>query len=78
MNTFNCPYCNGLLEVVEFNCKIFRHGYIKSTMKQISPHSNQAYVDKLRENNDLIGCGMPFRAIIVGDEWIIEKCGWDT
>ena len=43
-----CPHC-GLLVFVcikDFNCKIFRHGVYKHSMKQIDPHLPKKECDR--------------------------------
>lgn len=60
-----CPHCGGGIEVFEksINCKIFRHGYIKSTGQQMDPHLNKKSCDELIEKNLILGCGKPFKIV---------------
>lgn len=60
MFIIDCPYCNTPIQITKLNCKIFIHGYRKDTMKQISPHSKLKYINKLKETNNLLGCGSKF------------------
>ena len=43
----NCPHCDLLIFVYlkEFNCRIFRHGIYKATLKQIEEIANQKMQD---------------------------------
>ena len=60
-----CPHCKDYILVFkkELNCKIFRHGIYKDTMKQINPHLKKDECDKLINQNLIIGCGKPFQII---------------
>jgi hypothetical protein len=60
-----CPHCNCYVEILELNCKIFRHGIYKKNYQQINPHTSKIECDKLLLNNEIYGCGKPF--------YIIEK-----
>ena len=58
-----CPHCGGLVTVYEheINCTIFRHGILKSTGKQINPHTPKAECDRLAREKLIFGCGKPFK-----------------
>jgi len=74
-----CPYCDllVLLPKQEFNCKIYRHGILKSSMKQIDPHLDKVVCDTLAREGLIYGCGKPFKIThIIGDNYKIEKCGY--
>ena len=60
-----CPHCKDYILVFkkELNCKIFRHGIFKDTMKQIDPHLKKDECDRLVTQNLIIGCGKPFQII---------------
>ena len=53
-----CPWCGGIIEIEQINCKIFRHGYFIKTNTQINPHLTQAQTDKILP--DIWGCGGQF------------------
>jgi hypothetical protein len=75
----NCPYCNllVLLPKQEFNCKIYRHGILKSNMKQIDPHLNKEACDRLTREGLIYGCGKPFKIThIINEKYKIEKCDY--
>jgi len=73
---FLCPHCNEQIIVLfhEVNCKIFRHGIMKSNYEQINPHASKEICDKLIERNEIYGCGKPFR--ITNDFEKVEKCDY--
>ena len=60
-----CPHCKDYIQVFkkEFNCKIFRHGILKSNLKQIDPHLKKAECDRLKNEDLIYGCGKPFQLI---------------
>lgn len=74
----NCPHCNILIYVEKLNCGVFRCGIIKKSMQQIPPHADEKTCLKFKSNNQIYGCGNPFRIKNTGSEFIIEKCDYDT
>jgi hypothetical protein len=56
-----CPHCNQLIEIIELNCCIFRCGVYKHNSEQIPPHLSKQECDRLAEENQIFGCGKPFR-----------------
>jgi hypothetical protein len=73
-----CPNCKELIEIKEEEifCGIFRHAVYKNNMEQINPHASKQECDRLTENNDIFGCGMPFRCVKTDSEYILEKCDY--
>ena len=67
----NCPHCNEYIFIYrnEINCAIFRHGIIKESFNQINPHAPKQQCDEYINNNQIYGCGKPFR--IVNDKAVI-------
>jgi hypothetical protein len=59
----NCPHCQGcmIIHKNEINCRIFRHGVMIKTQKQINPHEKKHICDMLKKNDLIYGCGKPFR-----------------
>jgi hypothetical protein len=57
-----CPHCGGGIEIMELNCKIFRHGQYKDG-KQLEPHASKSQCDKLSFENLIHGCGKPFKIV---------------
>jgi DNA-directed RNA polymerase subunit RPC12/RpoP len=58
-----CPHCNSQIEILELNCKIFRHGVYKKNHQQINPHASKSECDYLAQNDLIYGCGKPFQII---------------
>ena len=58
-----CPHCFEpiLIYTNEINCKIFLHGVLKSTNKQIDPHLSKFQCDLLASTEKIYGCGKPFK-----------------
>ena len=75
----DCPHC-GLLVFVcikDFNCRIFRHGVYKHSMKQIDPHLPKKECDRLKVQDLIIGCGKPFKLINdMSGKTIAVKCDY--
>jgi hypothetical protein len=69
----NCPHCNIPVLIEQLNCKIFRHGILKSNNIQINPHANKEECDYYINNDLIYGCGKPFR-IIENNDFKIEIC----
>jgi hypothetical protein len=56
-----CPHCGDDIFIMkkEINCTIFRHGVLKTTLKQIDPHSPKDICDRLKADDLIYGCGKP-------------------
>jgi hypothetical protein len=63
-----CPHCNDLILIEQLNCRIFRHGILKSNNTQINPHASKNDCDNYINNNLIYGCGKPFRIIEIINE----------
>ena len=80
----SCPHCDNLVEIniAEINCAIFRHGIYKKTMEQIDPHASKEICDSLVNNNEIFGCGKPFKLFCNKNptnnkvEYYAEKCDY--
>lgn len=61
----SCPHCSSLILIMknEINCAIFRHGYFKSNFTQIPPHESEEICTRLFVNEEIYGCGKPFKLI---------------
>ena len=72
-----CPHCDADIEILpnELNCRIFRHGVLKSGA-QMNPHASKDECDKLVEDGAIYGCGRPFRVVRQGDTEIAEPCDY--
>ena len=68
----NCPHCSEFIFIYrnDLNCRIFRHAIIKETFNQINPHASKQQCDEYIKNNEIYGCGKPFK-INANDEAII-------
>ena len=73
-----CPHCKDYITVYlkEYNCKIFRHGIYKDTLKQIDSHLKKSECDRLFNEKLIYGCGKPFRIIGEGKEINVEICDY--
>jgi hypothetical protein len=72
----SCPHCNENILIEQLNCRIFRHGVLKSTNQQINPHGSKQESDKFLAQNAIYGCGQPFKIITENDVHRSEKCEW--
>jgi hypothetical protein len=64
------------VEIVELNCRIFRHGVFKASGAQVNPHAPKAECDELFEKNMIYGCGKPFQIIQDGDAFKAILCDY--
>jgi hypothetical protein len=71
-----CPHCKCQVEIMELNCKIFRHGVYKTNNKQINPHAPKSYCDYLAKNDLIYGCGKPFQIIQKDDKYETVICDY--
>ena len=69
-----CPHCGTIIEIISFNCEIFRCGIIKANNTQIDPHLSKEKCDELIKNDAIHGCGKPFRIKKVNGKYIYN--GW--
>jgi len=58
-----CPHCNDLILIEQLNCRIFRHGILKSNNTQINPHASKEECDYYTINESIYGCGKPFKVL---------------
>lgn len=75
----DCPHCKSMIVVnkLEVNCAIFRHGVLKENNEQIDPHSSKEVCDSLAKSGKIYGCGKPFK-LVRRDSfgWTAEKCDY--
>tara|TARA_B110001452_G_C15051033_1_gene367024 strand:+ start:494 stop:745 length:252 start_codon:yes stop_codon:yes gene_type:complete len=73
-----CPHCKDYITVYlkDYNCKIFRHGIYKDTLKQIDPHLKKPECDRLFNEKKIYGCGKPFQIVGDGKEINVEICNY--
>lgn len=74
----SCPHCKLMIEVLQVNCGIFRHGVYKQSNKQIPPHLEKTQCDLLKQKNLIWGCGKPFKVLnkTNTDEWRAVVCNY--
>lgn len=91
-NIIQCPHCQEYIIILELNCKIFRHGIFKKTGEQIDPHSTKEDCERFVQENQIYGCGKPFRIVVLEkdddyenkdddyekdkDKLLVEKCDY--
>lgn len=73
-----CPHCHDFILVYlnEVRCAIFRHAIMKTTLKQIDPHSPKHVCDELIKENKVFGCARPFRLIQGTNGWNAIPCDY--
>lgn len=75
-NFVKCPHCDMYVEVIALNCKIFRCGIYKSTMKQVDPHMRKEECDRISSEDLIYGCGKPFRVDIINGQYLSRVCDY--
>ena len=79
-----CPHCNDYVWIDQLNCRIFRHGYFKTSEKatekafnqlgeQIPPHSTQTECDAWVKKGLVYGCTKPFQILETGE---VVRCDY--
>ncbi len=71
-----CPHCGDFIMIEKLNCGIFRHGILKSNLKQMDPHLTKEKCAYLIENELIYGCGKPFQIIVENNAWKIQTCDY--
>lgn len=71
-----CPHCKEPVLIEQLNCKIFRHGILKTNNIQIEPHSTKDLCEYFIKNNLIYGCGKPFQIIQNNSEFIAIVCDY--
>ena len=72
----NCPNCNIPVLIEQLNCRIFRHGILRSNGKQINPHSSKEMCDYYIANERIYGCGKPFRIENINSNLVAVICDY--
>jgi hypothetical protein len=73
----DCPHCKCPVEIIQLNCCIFRHGIIRKTGNQIPPHSSKEVCEQYIQNEEIYGCGKPFRIITnENNEYVAIICDY--
>jgi len=68
-----CPHCKECVVIEKLNCHIFRHGVLRETGKQMDPHAPKNVCDELVANNQIFGCGKPFKMVKKEDGMYISE-----
>ena len=76
MNIFNCPNCDGFIEIEQYNCNIFRHAIFKDNFKQIGPHTPEKECNDYLLKQMVYGCCKPFKIITENNTKIAVKCDY--
>ncbi len=74
-----CPHCKEPVLIEKLNCRIFRHGALKSNGEQINAHASKDLCDFYIKNDLILGCGKPFQVILNkndNDEFIAIVCSY--
>ena len=72
----SCPHCNTDVIIEKINCGIFRHGVVKSTGRNISPHAKKPYCDKMFAQGLIYGCGKPFQVKQNNGKITVQVCDY--
>ena len=72
----SCPHCSMTVEIIALNCRIFRCGVFKNTMRQIDPHLPKEQCEKLIEDRVIYGCARPFKVEGTTDKPEVSVCGY--
>lgn len=72
-----CPHCECQVEILEVNCRIFRHGVFKQTGAQVPPHSSKENCDMWFVERQVYGCTKPFKLVQeTNGDWIAQVCDY--
>ena len=64
-----CPHCLSPVLIEKLNCRIFRHGVFKDSLKQMDPHLPRDQCQQLLDAGLIYGCGKPFE--VKGDVAVV-------
>lgn len=70
-----CPHCQGMVQISQINCGIFRHGVLKNGV-QVDPHAPEEVCRNLFEKEQIYGCGKPFRLMNQNGKYQAVECGY--
>ena len=72
-----CPHCADMIEILQINCGVFRHGVFKKNQQQINAHAPEEFCKNVFENELIYGCGKPFKVININGQYIAVICGYN-
>ncbi len=74
-----CPHCelNILIFTNDIHCGVFRHGssLVSGSLVDLPPHASREFVESIKNQGSLFGCGNPFRINSKGEA---ESCDWQS
>lgn len=56
-----CPHCDDIVYITKVKCALFLHAYNSETGKALNPHSKWYYIDKIKRQGNMLGCGGRFK-----------------
>lgn len=56
-----CPWCDESVYIIKINCSLFLHAGNSKTGKMINPHKKRDYIENIRKQGILMGCGGKFK-----------------
>lgn len=72
-----CPHCQQyvIVAISEINCGIFRHGVERTSFQQMNPHETKEQCDNMASQEQIYGCGKPFKVTRAQDDtYKFEAC----
>lgn len=60
LKLYSCPNCGGSFVVEDPACLTFRHAVNKVTNRQVDPHISDNYIEGLKQQDLIFGCGAAF------------------
>ena len=76
-----CTHCNEdfIIYDTDFNCRILRHGVLKTTMQPMNPHASKEECERLVREGRIYGCGKPMlivRKLHPPNDYGVEECDY--
>ena len=59
-----CPHCAQVLYIEKIKCGLFLHAFNIRTQKNLNPHSKIFYIEKIKREGNLGGCGGKFKILV--------------
>ena len=69
-----CPHCGDMIEIIEINCGIFRHGAFINNGEQLNPHAPEIFCKEVFGKGLIYGCGKPFQLLSNEGTYNAVKC----
>jgi len=71
-----CPHCQGMVEIIQIGCAIFRHGIYIQTQQQLNPHASKEICEDAIAKKLIYGCGKPFKIENIDNNYLATKCNY--